>query len=113
MGRNAAAERGMSASRIDNRLRRLRFDAGEMTQAALAARVGVTRQTIAAIEQGKQAPALDTAFRIAEALDRPLADVFRWRTADDQTTWPIPTGRDEVPATVTRAARVRRWFTTR
>jgi putative transcriptional regulator len=72
----------MSRSRIDNSLRRLRFDAAEMTQAELAARVGVTRQTIAAIEQGKYAPSLETAFRIAEVFGVPLTDVFCWRAAD-------------------------------
>lgn len=47
-----------------------------MTQAALAERVGVTRQTINAIEQGKYSPSLEVAFRIARALDAPLQDVF-------------------------------------
>ncbi len=63
---------------IANRIRRLRFDHGEMTQADLAGRVGVTRQTIAAIEQGKYAPSLEVAFRIAQAFDEPLEQVFQW-----------------------------------
>ncbi len=63
---------------IANRIRRLRFDHGEMTQAELAARVGVTRQTIAAIEQGKYAPSLEAAFRIAQAFGEPLEQVFQW-----------------------------------
>jgi putative transcriptional regulator len=63
---------------IANRIRRLRFDNNEMTQAELAARVGVTRQTIAAIEQGKYAPSLEAAFRIAHALGAPLEVVFQW-----------------------------------
>lgn len=62
--------------RIANDIRRLRFDAHEMTQASLADKVGVTRQTINAIERGKYAPSLDVAFLIAEALGRPLDEVF-------------------------------------
>ena len=64
--------------RITNSLRRLRFEAGEMTQKDLAARVGVTRQTIVALEAGSYAPSLDLAFRLARAFDRPLADVFQY-----------------------------------
>ncbi|MDR6850813.1 putative transcriptional regulator [Sphingomonas sp. BE123] len=63
---------------ISNQIRTLRFMAGEMTQAELGDRVGVTRQTIAAIEQGKYAPTLETAFRIARAFDKPLEEVFQW-----------------------------------
>jgi putative transcriptional regulator len=63
---------------IANRIRRLRFDHAEMTQAELASRVGVTRQTIAAIEQGKYAPSLEVAFRIAIAFAEPLEGVFQW-----------------------------------
>jgi putative transcriptional regulator len=66
------------SGRLDNRLRRLRFDAGEMTQADLAARVGVTRQTIAAIEQGRYAPSLEMAFRLADVFGVPLGEVFSW-----------------------------------
>jgi putative transcriptional regulator len=66
------------SGRLENRLRRLRFDADEMTQADLAARIGVTRQTVAAIEQGKYAPSLDMAFRIADVFGVALADVFQW-----------------------------------
>ncbi|MGL4542753.1 MAG: helix-turn-helix transcriptional regulator [Polymorphobacter sp.] len=68
----------MSRHRIENSLRRLRFDAHEMTQADLAARIGVTRQTVAAIEQGKYAPSLETAFRIADVFGVAVTDVFRW-----------------------------------
>jgi len=64
---------------IENEIRRLRFENGEMTQAALAEKVGVTRQTIIAIEQNKYAPSLEAAFRIADALNAPLEHVFRWR----------------------------------
>ena len=64
---------------IENEIRRLRFDHGEMTQQALAERVGVTRQTIIAIEQNKYAPSLEAAFKIADAFSVPLERVFRWR----------------------------------
>ncbi|WP_066662359.1 MULTISPECIES: helix-turn-helix transcriptional regulator [unclassified Sphingomonas] len=63
---------------ISNQIRTLRFMAGEMTQAELGDRVGVTRQTIAAIEQGKYSPTLETAFRIAQAFGKPLDAVFQW-----------------------------------
>lgn len=62
--------------RIENRIRRLRFDADEMTQKDLADRVGVTRQTVLAIENGKYSPSLELAFRIARAFDVPLDQVF-------------------------------------
>ena len=63
---------------IANQIRTLRFLAGEMTQAELGERVGVTRQTIAAIEQGKYSPTLETAFRIARVFGKPLEEVFQW-----------------------------------
>jgi putative transcriptional regulator len=63
---------------FSNSIRTLRFLSGEMTQADLGERVGVTRQTVAAIEQGKYSPSLETAFRIARVFDRPLEEVFRW-----------------------------------
>ena len=69
------------ATRVTNEIRRLRFDRDEMTQAELASRVGVTRQTIIAIEQGRYSPSLEMAFQIARALDVPLDDVFGY----DQT----------------------------
>ena len=56
----------MAKGRIANQIRTLRFMAGEMTQADLGERIGVTRQTIAAIEQGKYSPTLEAAFRIAQ-----------------------------------------------
>lgn len=68
----------MSERRLTNTIRTLRFLAGEMTQAQLGQRVGVTRQTIAAIEAGKYSPTLECAFRIAEVFGKPLGDVFRW-----------------------------------
>ncbi len=64
--------------RITNTIRRLRFDADEMTQKALADRVGATRQTINAIEAAKYSPTLELAFRIARAFDKPLEEVFRY-----------------------------------
>ncbi len=64
---------------IENDIRRLRFERSEMTQAELADRIGMTRQTVIAIEHGKYAPSLEAAFRIAEALGAPLGDVFRYR----------------------------------
>jgi putative transcriptional regulator len=65
-------------TRVTNDIRRLRFEAGEMTQADLATRVGVTRQTIIAIEQGRYSPSLEVAFRIAQAFDVPLERVFEY-----------------------------------
>lgn len=68
----------MVEGRITNQLRTLRFLAGEMTQAELGERIGVTRQTIAAIEQGKYSPSLEAAFRITKVLGKPLDEVFQW-----------------------------------
>ncbi len=67
-------------TRVTNRIRTLRFEHGEMTQSELAAHVGVTRQTIIAIEQGKYAPSLEVAFLIARAFAVPLDDVFQFPT---------------------------------
>jgi putative transcriptional regulator len=63
---------------IENEIRRLRFEHGEMTQQALAEKIGMTRQTVIAIEQNKYAPSLEAAFRIADAFGVPLDQVFRW-----------------------------------
>lgn len=68
----------MAKPPISNDIRTLRFLAGEMTQAELGDRIGVTRQTIAAIEAGKYSPTLEAAFRIARVFDKPLEAVFRW-----------------------------------
>lgn len=68
----------MPKGRISNTVRRLRFDAGEMTQKDLADKVGVTRQTIVAIEAAKYSPTLELAFQIAHVFGRPLTEVFRW-----------------------------------
>lgn len=70
----------MVEARLSNQIRTLRFLAGEMTQAELGGRVGVTRQTIAAIEQGRYSPTLEAAFRIAEVFGKPLQEVFEWRS---------------------------------
>lgn len=64
--------------RVTNQVRLLRFMAGEMTQAELGQRIGMTRQTIAAIEAGKYSPSLEAAFRIARVFEKPLDEVFRW-----------------------------------
>lgn len=63
---------------IRNRIRKLRFERGEMTQQALADRIGVTRQTVNAIEGGKYSPSLEVAFRIARVFGEPLEEVFRY-----------------------------------
>jgi len=68
----------MARPRISNHIRRLRFDANEMTQQELADAVGVTRQTIIAIEADKYSPSLDLAFRIAAVFAQPLEEVFRY-----------------------------------
>lgn len=68
----------MKPTRVTNDIRALRFAAGEMTQADLAERVGVTRQTIIAIEQGRYSPSLEMAFQISAALDRRLDEVFQY-----------------------------------
>ena len=68
----------MAKPPFSNDIRTLRFLAGEMTQGELGDHVGVTRQTIAAIEQGKASPSLEVAFRIARTFDKPLEAVFQW-----------------------------------
>ncbi len=65
-------------TRLTNSIRALRFAHGEMTQAQLAERIGVTRQTIIAIEQGRYSPSLEMAFQIARVFGAPLDDVFRY-----------------------------------
>ena len=64
---------------VQNSIRRLRFDAGEMTQKTLAEKTGVTRQTIVAIENAKYAPSLELAFLIADAFDTPIQNVFSYK----------------------------------
>lgn len=65
-------------TRVTNRIRALRFTNGEMTQADLAERIGVTRQTVIAIEQGRYSPSLEMAFQIARAFGVPLDEVFHY-----------------------------------
>jgi putative transcriptional regulator len=69
---------------VTNSIRALRFAHGEMTQADLADRVGVTRQTIIAIEQGKYSPTLEMAFQIARVFRVPLDEVFQYPDGGDQ-----------------------------
>lgn len=71
----------MPKSLIANRIRELRFSAGEMTQQALADSVGITRQTIIALEQGKYYPSLELAFLIAETFGVGLEEVFQYQNA--------------------------------
>jgi putative transcriptional regulator len=68
----------MAKIQIVNNIRTLRFMAGEMTQADLGTRIGMTRQTIAAIEAGKYSPTLEAAFRIAQVFGKTLDEVFQW-----------------------------------
>ena len=69
-------------TRITNSIRALRFAHGEMTQAQLADRIGVTRQTIIAIEQSRYSPSLEMAFQIARVFGVPLDAVFQYPNGD-------------------------------
>jgi putative transcriptional regulator len=73
----------VKATKIENSIRQLRFHAGEMTQAELGRRVGVTRQTIAAIERGRYSPTLETAFEIARVFGMRLDEVFHLPGEED------------------------------
>jgi putative transcriptional regulator len=70
----------MSPGTISNRIRALRFENGEMSQTELGRRIGLTRQTLAAIEAGKYSPSLEAAFRIAEVFKVDLQQVFQWNS---------------------------------
>ncbi len=72
----------MSKSKISNKIRTLRFFQDEMTQQELAKKVGVTRQTIIAMEKGNYSPSLELAFRIALVFDVPLEEVFSYKPDD-------------------------------
>ena len=72
----------MGSNRLSNQIRRFRFDSGQMTQQQLADKVGVTRQTIIAIESGKYAPSLPLAFRIAQAFNVSIDQVFQYENSD-------------------------------
>ncbi|MCB0264138.1 MAG: helix-turn-helix transcriptional regulator [Calditrichaeota bacterium] len=63
---------------MHNQIRTLRFHHGDMTQQELADQIGVTRQTVNAIEGGKYSPSLEVAFRIAQVFNKPLEDVFQY-----------------------------------
>lgn len=69
--------------RIHNRIKTLRFHHGELTQKELAERIGVTRQTVNAIEGGKYSPTLEVAFKIAQVFDVPLDEVFQYGPAPE------------------------------
>lgn len=71
----------MAPTLVTNRIRTLRFQQAEMTQQQLATQVGVTRQTINAIEAGKYSPSLEVAFRIARVFGKPLEEVFQFDAA--------------------------------
>ena len=74
----------MKPTQVTNDIRALRFSHGEMTQADLAAAIGVTRQTVIAIEQGRYSPSLELAFQIAKAFGVPLDDVFHYPDDKDE-----------------------------
>ncbi|BAL89595.1 putative transcriptional regulator [Actinoplanes missouriensis 431] len=74
----------MKPTRVTNRIRALRAAGGDMTQAELADRVGVTRQTLIAVEQGKYSPSLEVAFKIARALGVPIDDVFQYPDSTEE-----------------------------
>jgi putative transcriptional regulator len=73
-------------TRVTNSIRALRFARDEMTQAELADRVGVTRQTIIAIEQGRYSPSLEMAFQIARVFGLPLDGVFHYPDTEGEPT---------------------------
>jgi putative transcriptional regulator len=74
----------MTKGTLSNRIRTLRFLNGEMSQAELGERIGVTRQTIAAIEAGKYSPSLEAAFQIAHVFNVPLDEVFQWEATNQK-----------------------------
>lgn len=71
--------------KLNNRIRRLRFDHGEMTQQELAERAGVTRQTIIALEAGKYVPSLLLAFRLAAAFGVKVEEVFQYENGSSSS----------------------------
>lgn len=68
----------MPGTQVTNRIRERRFHAGEMTQQALAERIGVSRQTVVAIEKAKYSPTLELAFKIAGVFGVPVEEVFSY-----------------------------------
>ena len=75
----------MGKGHISNNIRTLRFHHDEMTQQELADKVGVTRQTIIAMEKGKYSPSLELAFRIARVFESPLEEVFSYEPDDESS----------------------------
>ncbi|MGW2197992.1 helix-turn-helix transcriptional regulator [Streptosporangium sp. NPDC001682] len=75
----------MKPTRVTNTIRALRFAHGEMTQAELADCIGVTRQTVIAIEQARYSPSLEMAFQIARVFDVSLDDVFQYADSEGET----------------------------
>ncbi len=73
----------VKSTKVTNAIRALRFARGEMTQAELAERIGVTRQTVIAIEQSRYSPSLEMAFQIAKVFNVPLDDVFAYPDSED------------------------------
>lgn len=73
----------MGSPAIYNNIRLLRFEHGEMSQAELARRVGVTRQTILALEARKYSPSLELAFKISAAFNKSLPEVFQYGVLDE------------------------------
>lgn len=73
----------MRPTRVTNTIRALRFAHDEMTQAELARRIGVTRQTVIAIEQGRYSPTLEMAFQIARVFGVPLEEAFQYPGTDE------------------------------
>jgi putative transcriptional regulator len=73
-------------TKVRNEIRRLRFASGEMTQAELAERIGVTRQTVIAIEQGRYSPSLEMAFQIARVFGVPLDAVFQYPVEEEEAS---------------------------
>ena len=76
----------MKPTKVRNEIRRLRFASGEMTQAELAERIGVTRQTVIAIEQGRYSPSLEMAFQIARVFGVPLDEVFQYPVQEGEAS---------------------------
>lgn len=74
----------MATSNIQNNIRRLRFNADEMTQQQLADKVQVSRQTIVAIEKGNYSPSLELAFKLSRVFKTPLEEVFRYESAEEK-----------------------------
>ncbi len=72
---------------INNDVRKLRFQNDEMTQKDLALKVGVSRQTIVAIEKGKYSPTLELCFKISLAFDKPIDEIFYIDSTEENMKW--------------------------